>query len=84
MDKMEKFRAVYRNPTARRANPALAVPKRFREVFRFTVNFPGQNNQKEPNASSKPNLESELKDFQGNTCFAKIDISHASLKIPLS
>jgi len=84
VQKLEAVGAVYKNPKARWASPALAVAKPGKEGFRFTVDLRGPNAQTEPIASAMPHLESILQSVEGSTCFAKIDMAHAYWQCPLA
>jgi len=81
---LEGVRAVYANPKARWASPALAVPKpRSSEKFRFTVDFRGPNKEIIPVASAMPDLESLYQSTAVSTAFAKLDMCHAYWQVPL-
>ncbi len=81
---LEAVGAVYKNPAAKWASPALAVPKPGSTSFRFTVDLRGPNSQTVPIQSAMPHLESSLQSTQGSTCFAKVDMAHAYWQLPLA
>ena len=81
--KLEGVGAIYHNPHARWASPALAVAKPGPEKFRFTVDLRAPNAVTEPIASAMPNLESLFQTIRGSTVFANIDLCHAYWQIPL-
>jgi len=75
--------AIYANPKARWASPALAVAKPGAEKFRFTVDLRAPNKETVPLVSAMPDLESMYQSTAGSTVFAKIDMCHAYWQIPL-
>lgn len=81
--RLENIGAIYHNPAARWASPALAVPKPGSEEFRFTVDLRAPNSMTEPIISSMPNLECLLQLTEGSSVFAKIDLCHAYWQVPL-
>lgn len=81
---LEKVGAIYKNPAARWASPALAVPKPGSSTLRFTVDLRGPNSQTVPIQSAMPHLESLLQTTAGSVCFAKIDMAHAYWQLPLA
>lgn len=64
---LEAVGAVYKNPTAKWASPALAVPKPGSNDFRFTVDLRIPNSQTIPISSAMPHLESKFQDISGST-----------------
>lgn len=82
--KLEKVGALYKNPQAKWASPALAVNKPGSEEFRFTVDLRIPNSHTVPIASSLPHLESSMQTVEGSRCFAKIDMAHAYWQLPLA
>lgn len=81
---LEKVGAIYKNPKARWASPALAVPKPGSDKLRFTVDLRGPNSRTVPIQSAMPHLESHLQDISGSTCFANIDLAHGYWQVPLA
>ena len=81
---LEPIHAVYKNPTAKWASPALAVPKPGTEQLRFTVDLVAVNARTVPIQSSLPNLESTLQNAEGAQHYANIDFSHGFWQIPLA
>lgn len=81
---LEQVGAVYKNPTAKWASPALAVQKPGSEQLRFTVDLRAPNAQTEPIASAMPHLDSMLYAAERSTRFAKIDMAHAYWQLPLA
>ena len=81
---LETIGAVYRNPTAKWASPALAVPKPGTDQFRFTVDLVAVNARTVPIQSSLPHLESTLQNCEGSKYFANIDFAHGFWQIPLA
>lgn len=73
---LEKIGAVYKNPTAKWASPALAVPKPGSDALRFAVDSRGPNSQTEPTQSAMPHLDSSLQECQGSSKYANIDFCH--------
>ena len=82
--KLEQVGAVYKNPQAKWASPALAVNKPGSEEFRFTVDLRIPNSYTIPIVSSLPHLESIMQLVEGSTCFAKVDMAHAYWQLPLA
>lgn len=80
---LESIGAIYKNPRARWASPALTVPKPGTDKLRFTVDLRGVNRETEPVASAMPDLESMYRSVGGSRFFAKIDMCHAYWQIPL-
>ena len=80
---LEEAKAVYFNPKARGASPALAVLKPGTEKFRFTVDLRGPNRETVPIASAMPDLESMYHSVAGSSVFASVDMCHAYWQIPL-
>ena len=80
---LAEAKAVYYNPQARWASPALAVPKPGSENYRFTVDLRGPNRETIPIASAMPDLESMYASVAGSSVFAKVDMCHAYWQIPL-
>lgn len=74
---LEPVAAVHRNPSARCASPALAVPKPGSTKLRFTVDIRGPNSQTITVQSAMAHLDSMLQAAQGRICYSKIDIAHA-------
>lgn len=81
---LEKIGAVYRNPNARWASPALAVPKPGTDQLRFTVDLRTVNMLTQAIQNSLPHLESLLQECAGSKCFANIDFCHGFWQIPLA
>ena len=81
---LEAVGAIYKNPSARWASPALAVPKPGSSKMRFTVDLRGPNSRTVPIQSAMPHLESHFQDIQGSTCFANLDLAHGYWQIPLA
>ncbi len=81
---LEKVGAIYKNPSALWASPALAVPKPGTNGLRFTVDLRGPNSRTVPIQSAMPHLESKLQDVAGSTCFANIDLAHGYWQVPLA
>lgn len=81
---LEAVGAIFKNPAARWASPALAVPKPGSTHLRFTVDLRKPNSQTVPIQSAMPHLESMLQSKQGSNCFAKIDMAHAYCQLPLA
>ena len=77
MHELESIGAVYRNPSARWASPALVVPKPGTNTLRLTVDLRVPNSMTVPIQAAMPHLESRLQDTQGSTCYANIDMAHA-------
>jgi len=81
---LEDVKAIYKNPKARWASPALAVTKPGSDKLRFTVDLRGPNARTVPITSAMPHLESHLQDIEGSTCFANADLAHSYWQVPLS
>ena len=81
---LEAVGAIYKNPSARWASPALAVPKPGTNKLRFTVDLRGPNARTVPITSAMPHLESQLQDVSGSRCFANLDLAHGYWQVPLS
>lgn len=80
---LEKVGAVVRNPTAKWASPALAVPKPGSDTLRFTVDLRGVNSRTVSVQSAMPHLESSLQELSGAKCFAKLDLSQGYWQLAL-
>lgn len=80
---LERVGAVRRNPAAKWASPALAVPKPGTEKLRFTVDLRGVNARTVPVQSAMPHFESSLQEDAGSIFFAKMDLAHGYWQIPL-
>ena len=74
---LEKIGAVVRNPSAKWASPALAVPKPGTDGFRFAVDPRYVNELTVPVASAMPDLEVMCRSVVGSKYFANIDMCHA-------
>ena len=83
MHELESIGAVYRNPAARWASPALVVPKPGTDTLRLTVDLRVPNSMTVPIQAAMPHLESRLQDTQGSTCYANIDKAHAYWQLAL-
>lgn len=81
---LESVGAIYKNPSARWASPALAVPKPGSKKLRFTVDLRGPNSQTIPIPSSLPHLESRFQEVEGSICFANFDMAHGYWQLGLS
>lgn len=81
---LEQVGAIYKNPTARWASPALAVPKPGSGQLRFTVDLRGPNSMTVKITSAMPHLESKFQDVAGSTCFVSCDLAHGYWQIPLA
>ena len=81
--KLESVNAIFKNPQAKWASPALAVAKTGSEEFRFTVDLRIPNSQTIPIVSVMPHLESMMQTVGGSKFFAKIDMAHAYCWLPL-
>lgn len=81
---LEKIGAVYRNPTAKWASPALAVPKPGSKQLRFTVDLRGVNGMTMVIQSGMPHLEAHLQQCEGSQCYANLDFCHGFWQIPLA
>ena len=57
---LEAIGAIYKNPSARWASPALAAPKPGSTKLRFTVDLRGPNARTVPIQSAVPHLESNF------------------------
>ena len=84
IEELEAVEAIYQNPKARWASPALAVKKSGYSRLRFTADRRGPNARTVPITSAMPHLESHLQDIEGSTCFANQDFSHGYWQVPLS
>ena len=84
INKLESIGAIYKNPSARWASPALAVPKPGSNKFRFTVDLRGPNARTIPIQSAMPHLESKFQDVSGSNCFAHMDLADGYWQVPLS
>ena len=80
---LEDVKAVYVNPKARWASPALAVPKPGTEKFGFTVDLRASNRETVPIASAMTDLESMYRSLAGSKCYAKFDMNRAYWQIEL-
>ena len=81
---LERVGAVRRNPTAKWASPALAVPKPGSSELRFTVDLRGVNARTVPVQSAMPHLESKLQETAGSRVYAKLDSPHSFWQLPLA
>lgn len=81
---LEKIGAVVKNPTAKWASPALAVPKPGSDALRFAVDSRGPNSQTEPMQSAMPHLDASLQETEGNSCFANVDFCHGYWQFALA
>ena len=81
---LEAIGAIYKNPSARWASPALAVPKPGSTKLRFTVDLRGPNARTVPIQSAVPHLESNFQNVSGSTCFGKFDAAHGYWQVPLA
>lgn len=81
--KLEKLGVVRKNPGARWASPALAVPKPGTEEFRFAVDVRGPNKQTEPMVSAMPDLDGMIQKTEGSKCYAELDWIEAFWKLGL-
>lgn len=81
---LEEVGAIYKNPSARWASPALAVPKPGTTKLRFTVDLRGPNVKTLPIESSMPHLESLFQDISGSTCLAKVDLAYGYWQVLLA
>ena len=81
---LERVGAVRRNPTAKWASPALAVPKPGSSELRFTVDLRGVNARTVPVQSAMPHLESKLQETAGSRVYAKLDAPHSFWQLPLA
>lgn len=79
---VEAVGAIYRNPGARWASPALAVPEPGSNTLPFTVNPRRPNAQTVSIQFSVPHLESKFQDMSGSTCFAHLDLAHGCWQLP--
>lgn len=80
---LEKVNAVYPNPKAKWASPALALPKPGTDKLRFTVDLRGPNKRTIPIVSAMPDMESLYQSPAGSSVYWKIDICHAFWQLPL-
>ena len=80
---LEKFKAVYANPKATWASPALAVHKSGPDKFRFTVYLRVPNSQTIPIASAMPDLGNLKAGTAGSKAYAKMDMLHAYWQLSL-
>ena len=81
---LEAIGAIYKNPSARWASPALAVSKPGSDKLRFTVDLRGPKSRTVPIQSAMPHLESHLQDVAGSKCFASVDLAHGYWQVPLA
>lgn len=81
---LEKIGAVYKNPNAKWASPALAVPKPGTDQLRFTVDLRGVNSLTIVIQSGMPHFESHLQQVSGSRFFCNLDFCHGFWQIPLS
>lgn len=80
---LENFGAIYRNETAKWANPALAVPKPGSDELRFTVDLRGPKSKTVPMKSSMPHLDSELPVLGGIKRFSEINFCNRYWQLAL-
>lgn len=71
--KLEAVGPIFKNPSARWASPALAVPKPGSTKLRPTVDLRGPNARTLPIHSAMSHLDSKFQDTIGSTCFANVD-----------
>lgn len=83
INKLEKIGAVFKNPSARWASPALEVPKPSNDSFRFTVDVRGLNAQTEPFQSFMPHIDSITQDCAGSEFYANIDFCNGYWQLGL-
>ena len=81
---LESIGAIYKNPSARWASPALAVPKPGSSTLRFTVDLRGPNARTVPIQPAMPHLASKFQDIFGSVCFAHMDLAHGYWQVPLA
>ena len=81
---LERVGAVRRNPSAKWASPAHAVPKPGSTKLRFTVDLRGVNARTVPVQSAMPHFESKLQEVAGSKLYAKMDLAHGYWQIPLA
>ena len=81
---LEKIGTVYRNPYAKWASPALAVPKPDTSQLRFTVDLRAVNGMTVIVQSGMPHLESHLQQCSKSRCFSNLDFCHGFWQVPLA
>lgn len=81
---LQKIWAVYRNPNAKWASPALAFSKPGKNQLRFTVDLSGLNGVKLLIQSGMPHLDLHQQQCAERQCFANIDFCHRFRQISLS
>ena len=75
--KLEELGIVRKNPTAKWASPALAVPKPGSEEFRFAVDVRAVNEQTEPMVSAMPDMEGLILSTAGSRVYCEVDFCHS-------
>ena len=80
---LKKVKAVYANPQATWASPALAVHKSGPDKFRFTVDLRGPNSETISIASAMSDLEGMIAGTAGSKVFTKLYMIHAYWQLPL-
>ena len=80
---LEKVGAVYKNPTAKWASPALAVPKPGTDALRFTVDLRKVNAKTEPIQAAMPHMDSMVQECEGSTVMANVDFCHGYWQLGL-
>ncbi len=75
--------AVFKNPNAKWASPALAVPKPGTDDLRFTVDLRRVNDRTEPIQASMPHNDSTIQQCEGSKVYAEIDFPHGFWQLPL-
>ena len=76
---LEKVGAVVKNPSAKWASPALAVPKPGTATLRFTVDLRGINAKTIPIQATIPHAESMVQDCKESKVYENIEFCHGSV-----
>ena len=84
INNLESIGAIYKNPSACWASPALAIPNPGSTKLRFTVDRRGPNSRTIPIQPAMPHLVSKFQDVSGSRCFGHMDLADGYWQVPLS
>lgn len=83
VDKLVEMGFFIPNPNAQWQAAPLLVPKNSKACFRTTIDLRPVNAATIKQAWPMPNLDAELQDFAGSTCFASLDFCSGYWQLPM-